>query len=79
MEPQSEGKSVLWSHMEEYLNLYNSKINPYVTLKYSGEMKVQKVEAKLPKLLFELHGLLTKILKDSNIIPNDEDSKLSQL
>jgi hypothetical protein len=63
--------------MEEYLNLYNNKINPYVTLKNSGEMKIEKVEAKLPKPLFELHGLLTKILKEHNILPNEEESKLS--
>jgi hypothetical protein len=65
--------------MEEYLNLYNNKINPYVTLKNSGEMKVHKVETKLPKLLYELHNLLTKVLKDNNILPNEEDSKLSKL
>ena len=79
MEPQFEGKTVPWLQMEEYLNLFNNKVHSYIKLKNSGEMKVQKVEAKLPKLLFELHGLLTKILKDNNILPNEDDSKLSQL
>jgi hypothetical protein len=40
MEPQFEGKSVLWSQMEDYLNLFKNKVHPYVTLKKSGEMKV---------------------------------------
>ena len=79
MEAQFEGKSVPWLQMEEYLNLYKNKVHPYVTLKNSGEMKVHKVETKLPKLLFELHGLLTKILKDNNILPNEDNSKLTQL
>ena len=65
--------------MEEYMNLYNNKVQPYVTLKTSGEMKTQKVEGKLPKPLFELYSVLTKILKDNNILPNEEDSKLSHL
>jgi hypothetical protein len=65
--------------MEEYLNLYNNKIHPYVTLKNSGEMNAFEVEAKLPKPLFELHSLLTKILKDNNILQNEEDYKLSHL
>ena len=61
------------------MNLYKKKIQPYVTLKTSGEMNSQEVEGKLPKPLFELYGVLTKILKDNNILPNEEDSKLSHL
>jgi len=63
--------------MEEYLNLFRRKV--YLTLKDSGEMNPQEVEAKLPKSLFELHALITKILKDNNILINEEDFKLNQL
>ncbi len=65
--------------MEEFLTLYNSKINPYVTLKNSGAITISNIEVGLPKPLFELHELLTRILKDNKVLANEEDFKLSQL
>jgi hypothetical protein len=79
MEQQFSGKSVPWPQMEEYLNLFRRKVHPYLTLKDSGEMNLQEVEAKLPRPLFELHALITKILKDNSILTNEEDFKLNQL
>ena len=65
--------------MEEYLTLYNNKINPYVTLKNSGAITIANIEVGLPKPLFELHELLTRILKDNKVLAIEEDFKLSQL
>ena len=65
--------------MEEYLNIYNNKILPYVTLKNSGSMNIQLAETLLPRPLFELHEVITKILRDINILPSEEESKLNQL
>ena len=65
--------------MEEYINFYKKKVHPYVTLKKSESITTAEVEVKLPKPLFELHGVLTKILKDNNLLPNEEDLKLTQL
>jgi hypothetical protein len=42
-------------------------------------MTTSEVEAKIPAPFFEIHGLLTKILQDINILQNEEESKLSQL
>ncbi len=63
--------------MEEYLNLYNNKINPFVTLKNSGTISIPDIEVRLPRPLFELHELLTRILKDNKVLANEEDFKLS--
>ncbi len=52
MESQFLGKSVPWQQMEEYLNLYNNKINPFITLKNSETITIAEVEVKLPKPLF---------------------------
>jgi rRNA pseudouridine-1189 N-methylase Emg1 (Nep1/Mra1 family) len=79
MEPQFEGKSVPWLQMEEFLNLYQNKILPFITLKNSGVITISEVEARVPKHLFELYEVLTKILKDNKILPNEEDFKLNQL
>ena len=79
MEQLFEGKRVPWSQMEEYLNIYNNKILPYVTLKNSGGINIQLAETFLPRPLFELHELITKILRDINILPSEEESKLNQL
>ncbi len=58
--------------MEEYLNLFNNKVNPYITLKNSGAEKLEDMEKKLPGPLFELHSLIGKILRDNNILSNEE-------
>jgi rRNA pseudouridine-1189 N-methylase Emg1 (Nep1/Mra1 family) len=79
MEPRFEGKSVPWSQIEEILNVYNNKVLPYVKLKNSGAITIPEVEVKLPRNLFELYEVLSKVLKDNKILPNEEDFKLSQL
>jgi rRNA pseudouridine-1189 N-methylase Emg1 (Nep1/Mra1 family) len=79
MEPQFEGKSVPWSQMEEFLNICNNKVLPLVKLKNSGVITIPEVEVKLPRQLFELYEVLSKLLKDNKILPNEEDFKLNQL
>jgi hypothetical protein len=36
-------------------------------------MDVAEVEAKLPRSFLQLHEAITKILKDNDILPNDEE------
>ena len=79
MEPQFEGKSVPWSQIEEILNVYNNKVHPFVTLKNSGAITIPELEVRFPRHLFELYEVLTKVLKDNKILPNEEDIKLNQL
>lgn len=72
MGSQFEGKRVPWSQLEECLNIYNNKIIPYVTLKISGGMNTELAETFLPKPLYELHVVITRILRDIDILPSEE-------
>jgi hypothetical protein len=36
-------------------------------------MNISEVEAKLPKSFLQLHEAITKILKENDILPNEED------
>lgn len=42
-------------------------------------MEIAEVEIKLPKPLFQIYEEVKKLLKDNNILKNEEDIKLSQL
>ena len=42
-------------------------------------MEVSEIEAKLPKSFLQLHEVITKIIKDNNILPNEEESKVDHL
>jgi hypothetical protein len=36
-------------------------------------MEIAEVESKLPKSFLHLHEVITEILKDNNILPNNEE------
>jgi hypothetical protein len=40
---------------------------------------VPEIETKLPRCFSQLHELLTRILRDNNILPNEEELKGEQL
>jgi hypothetical protein len=42
-------------------------------------MTIQEVESKLPKTIFEIYEEITRLLKENNILGNEEDNQLSQL
>ena len=42
-------------------------------------MDSAQIEAILPKSFMQLHQVITKILKDNTILPDEEESKASQL
>jgi hypothetical protein len=42
-------------------------------------MTIPEVESKLPKTLFQIHEEVTKLLKEQNILANEEDTRLSNL
>ena len=42
-------------------------------------MEIPEIEAKLPKSFSQLYSAIAKILKDNNILPNEEESKVDQL
>jgi hypothetical protein len=42
-------------------------------MKNSGLIIIPEIEARIPMHLFELYKVLTKVLKDNEILPNEED------
>ncbi len=42
-------------------------------------MDIPVIETYLPKSFSQLYSLIGKILKDNNILPNQEESKVDQL
>ena len=64
--------------MKKYLDAHKT-IKSYDSLIKSSNMEIAEVEIKLPKPLFQIYEEVTKLLKDNNILKNEEDIKLSQL
>jgi hypothetical protein len=42
-------------------------------------MSIPDIEAKLPNSFSRLYSVIGKILKDNNILPDEEESKAQQL
>jgi hypothetical protein len=72
MEHQSEGKRVPWSQIVKFAEIYETEIQPALKLQKNSQMTIPDVEAKTPAPFIKLHGLLTIILKDINLLPNEE-------
>ena len=66
-------KKVPWAQLEKYLGVHQVAIATFVDLQKHNLMEVAEVEAKLPKSFLHLHEVITKILKDNDILPNDEE------
>jgi hypothetical protein len=79
MEDQFAGKIVPWSQMEEYLETHKKTIVAFLDLKDRKVMKVPDIEANLPNSFYQLHELITRILKNNNILGKEEDSKADKL
>ena len=79
MVEQTPGKRVSWSQLEEYLATHQQTIASFVDLKKRELMDSAQIEAILPKSFMQLHQVITKILKDNTILPDEEESKASQL
>ena len=62
--------------MEEYLATHLQAIVAFVDLKNCNLMEVSEIEAELPKSFLQLHEVITKIIKDNNILPNEEEPKV---
>ena len=42
-------------------------------------MDVPGIEARLPNSFLQLHQVITKILKENDILPNEEEQKVEEL
>ena len=72
-------KKVPWAQLEKYLGLHQIAIVTFVDQQKHNLMDVAEVEAKLPRSFLQLHEAITKILKDNDILPNEEEQKVDQL
>ena len=71
-----KGKTVPWSQMEQYLTTHQQTIGSFSDLKNRKVMEVPLIEALLPNSFLQLHDIITKILRDNDIISNEEESKV---
>jgi hypothetical protein len=78
MEQQFSGKSVPWVQLKSYLDIHK-RINHFDDFIKSGVMTIPEVESKLPQTLFQIYEEVAKLLKEHNILSNEENSKLSHL
>ena len=74
-----KGKTVPWSHMEQYLVTHQQTVAALVDLKNRKVLEVPQIEAALPNSFVQLHQVITKILKDNDIISNEEESQFDYL
>jgi Cu2+-containing amine oxidase len=56
--------------------MHQKTIATFVDLKNQKIMEVPQIEGVLPNSFVQLHEAITKILKDNEIIPNEEESKV---
>ena len=54
---------------------HQQTIAAFVDLKNRKVMNISQIEAVLPNSFVQLHEVITKILKDNDIISNEEESK----
>ena len=72
MEHQFEGKRVPWSQIVKFAEIHETEIQPALELQKNNQMTTPDVEAKTTASFSKLHGLLSIILKDINLLPNEE-------
>jgi hypothetical protein len=68
MADQFEGKIVPWQQFEEYLALHQGKIVTLQNLLVNDLAEKPEIERKLPKSLYPIHELLSRVLQDNGII-----------
>ena len=69
MVDQLKGKTVPWSEMEKYLETHRVAIVTYQDLLKNKLADIPDIEARLPKSFLQLYEVITKILKDNNLLP----------
>jgi hypothetical protein len=66
-------KKVPWAQLEKYLGLHQIALVTFVDQQKYGLMEVADIETRLPKSFLQLYEEIAKILKDNNILPNEEE------
>ena len=73
MSEQLNGKRVPWPQLEEYLALHQGAIVSFLDQLKTKVTTEKEIESKLPRSFLNIHMLLTRILKDNNIIAIREE------
>ncbi len=79
MEDQFVGKKVPWSNLEDYLRVHKATIVTYLEQLEFGAQTKASIETNLPRSFWLLHQASAKIIKENNIGPKEEESKVDQL
>lgn len=76
MVEQIKAKRVPWPHMEKYLETHQAAIATYLDLKKNNLMDLPDIEERLPRSFLQLHEVITHILRENDILPKQEESKV---
>ncbi len=68
MADQFEGKRIPWQHFEEYLALHQGKIVSLQTMLTNDILDKHEIERLLPKCMFAIHELLSRVLRDNGVL-----------
>ena len=68
MADQFEGKRIPWQHFEEYLALHQGKIASLQTMLTNEILDKPAIERLLPKCMFAIHELLSRVLRDNGVL-----------
>lgn len=75
MVEQIKTKRIPWSHMQKYLETHKTGIMTYLDLLNANLIDIPEIESKLPKSFLQIYELITKIQRDNEILPKQEESK----
>ena len=75
MAEQSRGKRVPWSQLEEYLSIHQATIVTQLDQLKHKMTDVPEIEAKLPRSFSLISEVVSKILRENNVLPNEEETK----
>ena len=78
MTDKLKGKSVPWDSIQKYIaDIKNNQevIGRIIKLKDDGVLEVSEVEAKVTGPMFQMYELLRQILKDNNVLKENEQDR----
>ena len=72
-------KRVPWAQLEKYIGLHQLTVGTFVDQQKNELMEIPDIEKNLPKSFMRLHEAITQILKENDILPNEEQQKVEEL
>jgi hypothetical protein len=79
MAEQFIGKRIPKVQLDEYLRLHQGTILSCLDQLKHNLADVPEIEGKIPKSFFQIHELTGRILRENNILPNDQESDKLQM